>query len=134
MIKEFCDWIETQTAFILGTTLQAGHREQGAPDRCVVVQETGGGDTNYDQPDMEWLMIQVVARGESYFNARDDAKTIHALLHGAAGITIGTAPATQYIIGAITAVNPPQYIGQDDERRYEFSTNYRVAYYNKAGH
>jgi hypothetical protein len=134
MLKEICQWIEANSTFVLGTTLQCGHRTPSAPDRCVVVQETGGGDTNFDQPDMEWIQVQVVTRGETYFNARDDARTIHALLHGAAGITIGTAPATQYIIGAITAVNPPQYIGQDDTRRFEFSTNYRVALYNKSGH
>lgn len=134
MIKELCDYIATKTTFIEGTTLQVGHREQAAPDRCVVVQETGGGDTNFDQPDMEWAQIQVVARGVSYSNARDDAKAVHAVLHGAAGLTIGTAPATQYIVGAITAVNPPQYIGRDERRRHEFSTNYRVAFYNIAGH
>lgn len=133
-MKELCDYIAANSAFVKGTTLQCGHREQAAPDRCVTIQETGGGETNFDQPDMEWIQIQAIARGRTYFNSRDDARTIHDLLHGAAGLTIGTAPATQYIIGAITAVNPPQYIGQDEARRYEFSTNYRVALYNKAGH
>jgi len=132
MLKELCDWIEDSSAFICGTTLQVGWREQEAPDRCVVIQETAGGDSNYYQPDIEWIQIQVVARGKTYFNARDDARTIHDLLNGAAGIEIGASP-TFYIMGAITAVNPPQYIGQDEERRYEFSTNYRVAYYNKSG-
>jgi hypothetical protein len=132
MLKELCDWIEDNSAFVCGTTLQVGWREQEAPDRCVVIQETAGGDSNYYQPDIEWLQIQVVARGKTYFNARDDARTIHDLLNGAAGIEIGASP-TFYIMGAITAVNPPQYIGQDEERRYEFSTNYRVAYYNKSG-
>jgi len=133
MIKELAQYIEDHSAFVIGATLQVGHREQDAPDRCVVIQETAGGDTNFWQTDMEWLQIQVVARGVTYFNARDDARTIHALLHGAAGLTIGVAPATEYIIGAITAVAPPQYIGQDEELRYEYSTNYRVAYYDKNG-
>lgn len=132
MLKQICDWLDAQSTFTCGTTLQVGHREQNAPDRCVTVQETGGGDTNFDLHDMEWIMIQVVARGETYFNARDDARTIHELLHGAAGVDIGSSPLFYRV--TITAVNPPQYIGQDDERRYEFSTNYRVALYNKAGH
>jgi len=133
MLKELAQYIEDHSAFVIGTTLQVGHREQTAPDRCVVIQETAGGDTNFWQKDMEWLQVQVVARGKTYFNARDDARAIHALLHGAAGLTIGLAPATEYIVGAITAVAAPQYIGQDEERRYEFSTNYRVAYYDKNG-
>lgn len=133
MIKELADWIEDNSSFFCGSTLQVGWREQGAPDRCVTIQETGGGDTNFYQPDMEWVQVQIIARGRTYFDARDDARTIHELMHGAAGITIGNSP-TYYVVGAITAVNPPQYIGQDDARRYEFSTNYRVAYYNKEGH
>ena len=133
MIKELAQYIEDNSAFVIGTTLQVLSREQDAPDRCVVIQETAGGDTNFWQKDMEWLQIQVVARGMTYFNARDDARAIHALLHGAAGLTIGVAPGTEYIVGAITAVAAPQYIGQDEERRYEFSTNYRVAYYDKNG-
>ena len=132
MIKQLCDWIEDSTVFVCGTTLQVGHREQEAPDRCVVVQETAGGESNFYQHDIEWLQVQIIARGRTYLNARDDARTIHNLLNGAAGIEIGASPLF-YFIGAITAVNPPQYIGQDDERRYEFSTNYRVAYYNKIG-
>jgi hypothetical protein len=131
MIKEFCDWIEDSSAFVCGTTLQVGHRAPDAPDRCAVVQETAGGDTNFYQQDMEWMQVQVVTRGKTYFNARDDARTIHALLHGAAGVDIGSSP-TFYRV-TITAVNPPQYIGQDETRRYEFSTNYRVALYNKSG-
>mgnify|MGYP006921350691 CR=1 FL=1 len=131
MIKELADYIEDNSTFVVGTTLQVGHREQGAPDRCVVIQETGGGDSNFWQHDMEWLQIQIIARGKTYFNARDDARAVHAILNGAAGIDIGSG-ATIYH-ASITAINPPQYIGQDDTRRYEFSTNYRVAYYNKAG-
>ncbi len=131
MIKQLCQWIEDNSAFLIGTTLQAGHREQDAPDRCVVVQEPSGGDTNFWQTDMEWVMVQVIARGLTYFNARDDARAIHAILHGAAGIEFGTSP--DIYVATITAMNPPQYIGQDERRRYEFSTNYRVAVYNKSG-
>lgn len=130
MLKEISDWVEDHSAFVCGTTLQVGHREQESPDRCAVFQETAGGDTNFYQPDMEWTQLQVICRGNSMFAARDDARAIHLLLHGAAGLEIGTSP-TIYFVGAITAVSPPQYIGQDDKRRYEYSTNYRVAYYNK---
>lgn len=130
MIKQLCDWIEANSSFDLGDTLQVGHRIQGAPDRCVVVQETAGGDSNFYQPDIEWLQIQVVARGKTYLNARDDARTIHDLLNGASGIEIGTSPNLFAI--TITAVAPPQYVGQDDTRRFEFSTNYRIAIYDRA--
>jgi hypothetical protein len=132
MIKEICTWIELQIpTMVIGAKLQVGHREQTAPDRCCVVQETGGGDTNFYVKDMKWVQIQVVARGLTYFEARADALAIDAILHGAAGIEFGISPV--FYRASITGVAVPQYIGQDDERRYEFSTNYRVAIYNKAG-
>ena len=131
MIKELAQYIEDNSAFVIGTTLQVLSREQDAPDRCVVIQETAGGDTNFWQVDMEWLQIQIVARGMTKFNARDDARAIHAILHGAAEIEFGISP-TIYR-ATITAVAPPQYIGQDEQRRYEYSTNYRVAYYDING-
>jgi len=132
MIKELCTWLEIQDpTFVIGTKLQVGHREQTAPDRCVVIQEPAGGSTNFYVKDMEWVQIQAIARGLTYFDARADARAIHALLHGAAGIEFGISPI--FYRASITAVSPPQYIGQDDERRYEFSTNYSVAIYNKAG-
>jgi hypothetical protein len=131
MLKELSDWIEANSTYILGTTLQCGHRPPSAPDRCAVVQETGGGDTNFDQTDMEWVQIQIVTRAETYFDARDDARALHDLLHGAAGVEFGTG--ANVFRATITAVNPPQYIGQDETRRFEFSTNYRVALYNRLG-
>lgn len=132
MIKSLCQYIETSIpTFAIGVKLQVAHRELTAPDRCTVVQETGGGDTNFYVHDMEWVMVQVVARALTYFEARADARAIHALLHGAAGIEFGISPV--FYRATITAVAVPQYIGQDEERRYEFSTNYRVAIYNKAG-
>lgn len=129
MIKGLCQYIEDNSSFLIGTTLQVGHREQEAPDRCIVIQEPSGGDTNFWQVDIEWPIIQVIARSTTYMTARTDARAVHLVLHGAAGIEIGTSP--DIFVATITAMNPPQYIGQDEKRRYEFSTNYRVAVYNK---
>ncbi len=133
MLKSLTTWLESQTTFVIGTTLFAGERPQSAPDRCALVAENGGGDTNFWTHDMEWIMIQIVTRGAKgdYFTARDDAREIHAVLHGAAGIEFGTSP--DIYCATITAVNPPQFIGEDDKRRPEFSTNYRVAVYKKNG-
>jgi len=132
MIKELCTFVELQIpTMVIGAKLQVGHREQNSPDRCCVVQEPAGGDTNFYVKDMEWVQIQVIARAITYFEARADAKAIHAILHGAAGIEFGISPT--FYRATITAVAVPQYIGTDEERRYEFSTNYRVAIYNQAG-
>jgi len=91
-----------------------------------VVLESAGGGLHFDLPDRIDKMIQIISRAKTYFEARDDAREIFNVLHGTAGWTLSAvAPAVQdYEAMVIEALADPQYIGQDDKRRYEFSTNY----------
>jgi len=143
MLQEIAKFIADNTAllpvpFVVGTNLFEGHRLQDAPDRCTCILETGGGGLHFDLPDRVDKMIQVLSRAKSYFDARSDAMDIFNTLHkgipwedgtysgGTAGhILTRVPPATQdYIAMTIEAVSDPQYIGQDEKRRCEFSTNY----------
>jgi len=126
MIKEIAAFIASKTSFVIGDTLQVGHRTQDAPDRCNVVLESAGGGLYFDLPDRVDKMIQVISRANTYLRARDDAWEIFDALHGTAGWTLSAvAPAVQnYEAMTIEAVADPQYIGQDEKRRFEFSTNY----------
>ena len=130
MLKEIVQFIEDQTSFVIGTDLFAGHRLQDAPDQCQVVLETGGSALHFDLTDRNDKMIQVLSRGKTYFTAREDAMEVFDALHtgayGMSGHTLAAvAPAVQdYEAMVIEAVSDPQYIGQDEKGRYEFSTNY----------
>jgi hypothetical protein len=131
MFKEICVFIANKTGLTIGTTLQAGHREQTAPDRCTLIGEAGGGETNYYCPDMANLNIQALTRAKSYFQARDDAWVIYEALTNAGGTVpsagwnmpnISSGP--DYLAMVIEAITTPQYIGQDTNGRYEFSVNF----------
>lgn len=127
MIKEISAFIASKTSFVVGTTLQVAHRTQDSPDRCNVVLETAGGTVYFDLPDRVDKMIQVISRAETYMDASDDAQEIFKALHdGKGGWTLAAVPpATQdYEAMTITPLADPQYIGQDEKRRFEFSTNY----------
>ena len=131
MLKEIAKFIEDKTAsFTIGTNLFEGHRLQDAPDRCTCILETGGSGLHFDLTDRVDKMIQVLSRAKSYFTARADAMEVFNALHtgayGMAGHTLAAvAPAVQdYEAMTIEAVSDPQYIGQDEKRRCEFSTNY----------
>ena len=130
MLKEIVQFIEDKTSFVIGTDLFAGHRIPEAPDQCQVVMETGGSGLNFDLTDRVDKMIQVISRAKTYFTARADAREIfdalHAGAYGMAGHTLAAvAPAVQdYEAMTIEAISDPQYIGQDEKGRYEFSTNY----------
>lgn len=126
MIKEIAVFVASKTSFVVGTTLQVGHRTQDAPDQCNIVLESAGGALHFDLPDRNDKMVQVISRAKTYLKARDDAREIFEALHGTAGWTLtAVLPATQnYKAMTIEALADPQYIGQDDKGRYEFSTNY----------
>ena len=128
MIKEIAKFIESKTSFMIGTDLFVGHRNQDSPDQCQVILESGGGKPFFDIPDRIDKTIQIISRAKTYFTARDDAWEIFDALHGTAGWSISAvAPATQdYEAQVIEAIADPQYIGQDEKLRYEFSTNFIV--------
>ncbi len=142
MIKEISKFIADESGFVLGDTLQATHRTDDSPDRCSVVLESVGAGIYYDLPDKLDKMIQVISRAETYIDAGDDALVIFNALCGSvvagSGIPLGTreilavAPATQdYLAMTIEALADPQYTGQDEKGRYEFSTNYIFRIQNK---
>lgn len=127
MIKEIAAFIASKTSFAIGTTLQVAHRTQDSPDRCNVVLETAGGAVYFDLPDRVDKHIQIISRAKTYMDARDDAWEIYRALHdGTGGWTLTAVPPAEQDYEAMTieALAEPQYIGQDDKKRYEISCNY----------
>lgn len=126
MIKEITTFIASKTSFAVGSTIVAGHRIQTDADRCNVVIESAGGAVYFDLPQRVDKLIQIISRALTYMDALADAREIYDAIHGTAGWTMSAvAPATQdYEAQTIEALADPQYIGQDDKRRFEFSTNY----------
>jgi len=133
MIIEIAAFIATESGFVYGDTIQVAHRTPASPVRCSVVIESPGGTLDDDLPDRVNKMIQVISRATTYMDARADAWTIFNALRnplpgsvlplGVRKIT-AVAPATQDYEAIIGTLTDPQYIGLDDKRRYEFSTNY----------
>lgn len=125
MIQEIASWIEDETALVIGHDLFVGHRPQNAQARCTVLLERSGGVEYFDLPDKVDWALQVLSRGDTYMHAREDAMLIHALLHGAAGWTLPVITSGDaYYLETCEAQAFPAYIGQDEKRNYEFSTNY----------
>jgi len=125
VIQEIAKFIETRTSFTVGTTLRVGRRTQNSPDRCQVVIESAGGGAYFDLPDRADTLIQVISRATTQMNARDDAWEIYKAIHGTAGWTLPViTPGVVYEAMTIEGISTPQYIGQDDKRRFEYSTNY----------
>jgi len=125
MLKAVSQFIEDKTSFVKGTTLQVGWRPLTAPNRCVLVAEAGGGSVYFDLKDRADKMIQILARSENYWDARDDSYEVYNVLHGAAGWELPEVVAgDKYQAMVIEAVAIPQYLGIDEKGRHEFSCNY----------
>jgi hypothetical protein len=130
MFKEICEFIEDKASLTIGTDLFSGHRPQDAPDACDTVLETGGGSIYTDQPDRADVTIQVLSRAKTYFTARARAWNIYDAIYndwtyGSAGWTLsGVDGGDDLLAMVIEPLAVPQYIGQDEKGRYEFSTNY----------
>lgn len=131
MIKEITKYIENNTSLVIRENLFAGHRPPTARDRCSAVLEGAGGSPSFDLPDSIEMAIQVLSRAKTYFTARSDAYLVYALLHGKAGITLPKVESDEFYANVIEAQNVPQYVGQDEKKLYEFSTNYIFRIKNK---
>ena len=125
MLMEITQFISNHTALVIGTDLFVGHRPQGAQARCTVLLERSGGVEYFDLTDKVDWALQVLSRGATYMNARDDAMLVHALLHGASGWTLPVITSGDaYYLETAEAQAYPAYIGTDEKGLHEFSANY----------
>lgn len=130
MFREIVTLIEAQTGFARGANgagkLQVGHMSQQAPARAVLVQETGGAPEFTPNEDMVDLTIQILNRAPTYFEAHEDAWTAYRGLHGLSGMNLPRIDGSgeDYLAMTIEAMAAPQYLGEDEDRRHVFSTNY----------
>jgi len=152
MIKEITQFIvdrgtlaPTPFVFTIGANLFAGHRPQGCANACDLVLETAGGEAFFEVPNRADPVIQILSRAETYYLARKRAYVIYDTIfrthtapavapayavghtYSSAGWRIPLLPpaaAKTYEIMVIVPLSPPQYIGQDEKHRFEFSTNY----------
>lgn len=131
MIREVTEFIADKTGLTRDTDLFAGHRPQGTIDDCDVILESAGGSIYFDLPERADPVFQVLSRAKTYFTARDRAWAIYDAIFrdhtsGSAGWTLGpiVPGGDTYEAMVIEPLATPQYIGTDDKRRHEFSTNY----------
>ena len=130
MFKAIVQWIVNNTAawatpLIKGANLQVGWRPDSAPDRCILVAETGPAPGIFELPDRVDKHIMIKSRALKYFDAQDDAMAIWTLLNGTAGWELPEVVAGEKFNAAVVeSISAPQYLGIDKKERHEFSTNF----------
>jgi len=130
MIKEITQFIANKAGLTRDTDIFAGHRLVDTADECDVVLETAGGTAYFDLPERADIVIQVLSRAKTYFDARTRAYVIYNAIfrnhiYGSAGWTLPIVTVGQeYRAMTITPLAIPQWAGLDEKKRFEFSTNY----------
>lgn len=103
-----------------------------APDRAVAVARYAGPESrladNYDEP-----RIQVRTRGPAsdVRVAERDAETIYDALNGLQDVTLPGGTLLLHMVGVQAG---PVYIGQDQNRRDEYTVNFRAEVSRTASH
>ncbi len=130
MIQEVAKFIANKAGLTIGTDLFEGHRPQETITACDLLQETAGGAIYFDRPARADIIFQVLSRAKNYVAARARAWTIYDAIYrdwgeGAANFTLPVVTVgEEYEAMIIEPLAPPYYIGQDEKRRFSFSTNY----------
>lgn len=131
-LREIGQWIEDNSAWIIGTDLFVGHlpakTPAGAdpPVRAVALLENTPGPLEGQLPDRIDKMIQIWNRAQNYSRACEDALVLYELLHGTHGwnlpiLTVGE----EYLAMTVDAIATPAPIeNPNDEGHFVFSTNY----------
>ena len=134
MIYSIAQWVENLAlGFTIGTNLFVGGfpdlRADATmtPDRAVAIIDQTGSAVYFDVPDRADLVLQFLARGNQKRDPMDDSNTIFKRIHGIAQINLppeDAASGSEYVAMTIEANAGPQYIGQDEKGRFQYSTNY----------
>lgn len=124
-LREICQWIEDNSAFVIGDTLVYGHRLTEDNDRCVVASERTTGEADFYLPDKINKIVTFVARSQSYEEASLDMDAIWTLLHGKVGHDLPMVSSGKlYRACIIQSIGLPVYLGQDERGLHEFSCSF----------
>lgn len=116
MIKEFCEYIEDNTDFTIGTDLFALSEDTDAVDECIIIAEPSPGLANALLTDNRQFALVAYSRATSKHTARDNAYTVFNQLHGVFQTSlpvVGSGPVYTCNISCAT----PYYLGLDESGR-----------------
>lgn len=121
MIRELCEYIESNTSFTIGSTLFALGMDSDVVDRCVVMAEVSPGIADPTLDGLRQIPLVAYARAKTQFTARDDAYTVFNLLHRGYQVSLGpVGSGPVYVCNFVCRT--PYNLGLDETgRRYVFA-------------
>lgn len=125
LLRELFDWIGNTIPLTKAVEWHCGHLPPEATGPMAVLLERGGTPdkpiTSGNVGEYMFQVLTVAGMNGSYFDARTLAHRIHDLLKDRGGLQLA-----DHTVWVIDAVAEPQYLGNDERFRFEFSANYAV--------
>lgn len=105
--------------------------ETTVPERCHVLNDSGGSEQPTLPPRYQVLTVQLISRDRDGPRAKKMAEDVFAFLQGRFGLVLPTATVAGVVYPAVTtaqisALQVPTSLGPDEDGRHEYSTNYQV--------
>ena len=131
-LREIAQWIEDNTAWVIGATMFVGHlplkTEAGTvpPKRCQTILENTPAALEGQLPDRKDKMIQIRSRSKKYTQAKADADALFGLMHGTHGWNLPELiPGNKYLAMTVDAMGSPAPVeNPSEDGHFVFSTNY----------
>jgi len=123
MIKEICQYIESNTAYQVGIDLfEISINPDSDIDECTVIAEPNPGLVDGLLTDKRFIPLVAYSRALTRFTARDNAYIVFNLLHGTQQVSLDViGSGYQYVCNF--ECRTPYYMGLDESgRRHVFAT------------
>ena len=101
--------------------------ETEVPDRILLIADSASSAVYFDVRDRVDFLVQFLNRSRNKAECNSDAKIIFDRIHGKCGINLpdrDEGSGRLYVSMTVEANQAPQSVGQDEKRRFLYSTNY----------
>lgn len=132
MLLEVTQLIATEFGLTIGSNIYYAYRPEDSGDNCIAVLNRSGGTPDVDLQDRVDFVCQVIVRNTDYKTAEATAKEIYEFLNISNGIDLPVVNVgDEYTAMVISAIQYPHYLGIDDKKRHDISSNYVFKIRNK---
>lgn len=118
LLEQIGSYLQSQSLGTPGVDLFYGSMPD-SPDLIICLYETTGYQPtmSFDDDNVEYPGLQIICRGTDYMETKDRINAIYKRLHG----NINVNGFMNFI-----AQQSPFSLGQDEQRRWEFSVNFKI--------
>lgn len=134
LVAEIGNYLHMQGIGIFDATGATGDiyilTQPSTPDNCIAIYPRGGPPSD-SKLGYDMVSVEILIRGNLAVDTFERAQRIYNLMHGMKDkffMSLGF-----YVVNCMADQSAPNYIGKDDNKRFEFSLNFTIEIKNFEG-